>query len=118
MLAKPDRLSPRWRELIVSADTEIFVSAVSAWEIAIKHANGQLPLPADPEDLVPIWMDRTRARSLPIENRHALRATRLPPHHRDPFDRMLVAQAQIEKLPILTADTQLSNYDVETLAPS
>lgn len=117
MVSEPERLSERSRELLLAAETELWVSAVSAWEIGIKHAIGRLPLPADPEELVPAWMKQTQARPLAVEHRHALRAARLPPHHRDPFDRMLVAQAQLERLTILTADAQLSHYDVETLDP-
>ena len=117
MLSEPERLSKNSRDLLLASDTEILVSAVSAWEIGIKHAIGRLPLPADPEKLVPGWMERTQARPLAIEHRHTLRASGLPQHHRDPFDRLLVAQAQLERLVLLTADAQLSRYDVETIGP-
>ena len=117
MLSEPERLSKRSSDLLLASDTEILVSAASAWEIGIKHAIGRLPLPADPEDLVPGWMEQTQARPLAIEHRHALRASGLPQHHRDPFDRLLVAQAQLERLVLLTADAQLSRYDVETIGP-
>lgn len=115
MLAAPERLAPGSRRLVASADTELLLSAASAWEIAIKYAIGKLPLPSDPAALVPEWMDRTAVTPLAVLHRHALRVATLPPHHRDPFDRLLVAQAQLEGLPILTADRNFARYDVEVM---
>jgi PIN domain nuclease of toxin-antitoxin system len=68
-----------------------------------------------PAEYLPSRVAATHTRPLPIEHGHALRVGELPPHHRDPFDRMLIAQAQVEGLPILTADPQLAAYDVEIL---
>ncbi len=113
MLAAPERLSPAARRIVVSTDNELFLSAASAWEIAIKHALGKLTLPGKPADLVPDWMARTGVTPLPVLHRHALHLASLPPHHRDPFDRMLVAQAQVEGLGVLTADPQFRKYDVK-----
>jgi PIN domain nuclease of toxin-antitoxin system len=115
MLAAPDRLSKSSRALVVSTDTELLLSAASAWEIAIKYAIGKLTLPEAPSDLIPRLMTRTAVTPLPVHHRHALHVATLPPRHRDPFDRLLIAQAQIEKLPILTADRSFTLYDVETL---
>jgi PIN domain nuclease of toxin-antitoxin system len=115
MLAEPERLRESARGLLASPDNEIFVSAASSWEIAIKYSIGRLPLPAEPAVLVPRWLADSRVSSLPIEHEHALQVSRLPHHHRDPFDRILIAQAQIERLPILTTDRQLASYDVELL---
>ncbi len=115
MLADPERLRESARQLLASPDNEILVSAASSWEIAIKYSIGRLPLPAEPAVLVPRWLADSRVSSLPIEHEHALQVSRLPHHHRDPFDRILVAQAQIERLPILTADRQLASYDVDLL---
>ncbi|HWC74817.1 MAG TPA: type II toxin-antitoxin system VapC family toxin [Gemmatimonadales bacterium] len=112
MLAAPERLSSAGRRLVVSLDHELLLSAASAWEIAIKHALGKLKLPGEPADLVPEWMTRTGVTPLPVLHRHALHVATLPPYHRDPFDRMLVAQAQLEQLAILTADRQFARYDV------
>ena len=117
VLAEPKRFSARTRRLLVSPDTEIVLSAASAWEIAIKYALGKLPLPAAPADYVPRMMRETRTVALAIEPKHALRVADLPAHHRDPFDRLLIAQAQLEKLKLLTADEQFENYDVELVAP-
>jgi PIN domain nuclease of toxin-antitoxin system len=116
MAAFPERLSMKARAIVETTEHELFLSSASAWEIAIKHANGKLRLPESPERFVVTRMTRLRTTPLYIEHEHALRVTVLPPHHRDPFDRLLVAQAQIEQLPILTADPVLSRYDVETIA--
>lgn len=115
MMAEPERLSPASRELLASAETAVHVSAASAWEIGIKHALGRLPLPAPPEDLVPFWLQRSNATALPIDMSHVLAAAALPNHHRDPFDRVLIAQSRLERLPLLTADPQFDAYEVEVL---
>jgi len=111
----PERFSAATRALVVAPDTELFLSAVSAWEISIKYALGKLSLPAKPGELVPSLMAQTAVTSLPILHSHALHVGELPSHHRDPFDRMLIAQAQVERLPILTADPRFSAYEVEVL---
>lgn len=90
-------------------------SAASSWEIAIKYAVGRLPLPKPPEEYVPDRMRTSGVTSLPVEHSHALGVAALPLHHNDPFDRLLIAQAQAESVPILTADRQFDSYDVEVL---
>lgn len=115
MLAAPERLSEPSRALVVSADNELLLSAASAWEIAIKYGLGKLRLPEPPGELIPRLMTRTGITPLPVHHRHALHVATLPTLHRDPFDRLLIAQAQLERLPILTADRSFALYDVETL---
>jgi len=115
MVAAPERLSEPARVLVVATDNELLLSAASAWEIAIKYALGKLRLPDAPSEFVPSLMARTGITPLPVHHRHALRVATLPPQHRDPFDRLLVAQAQIEGVPILTADKNFAQYDVEVL---
>jgi len=115
MLAAPERLSKKTRALVVSPGNELLLSAASAWEIAIKHALGKLQLPEAPEDYIPPLMARTGITPLPVHHRHALHVASLPAHHKDPFDRLLVAQAHLENLPILTADRAFRLYDVEVL---
>ena len=115
MLAAPERLSASSWALVVSTDTELVLSAASAWEIAIKHGLGKLQLPEPPAEFVPRLMTRTGVTPLPVHHRHALHVATLPPRHRDPFDRLLVAQAQLEELPVLTADSSFRLYDVEVL---
>ena len=107
------RLSPAARDLIADPAAEILFSAVSAWEIAIKARTGRLDLPADVPEFVADQVRRNRFRVLPVELSHALRVHTLPDHHRDPFDRLLVAQAQVEAVPLLSRDSQPRAYEVE-----
>lgn len=111
--ADPARLGPH-RDTIEDPDAERLVSAVTSWEIAIKVALGRLHLPEPPERWVPARLHAIAATPLAVEHPHALRVAGLPPLHRDPFDRLLVAQAQILGVPILTADRQIARYEVET----
>ncbi len=115
MLASPERLSRKARPLVVSADNELLLSAASGWEIAIKYALGKLQLPQPPEVYIPPLIARTGITPLPVYHRHALRVASLPALHRDPFDRLLIAQAQLEGVPILTADRTFHLYEVEVL---
>jgi PIN domain nuclease of toxin-antitoxin system len=116
MLVAPERFSASAMELLENPDHQLLLSAASSWEIAIKYSLGKLPLPEPPVDYVPDRMLATGVLGLPVEHRHALFVAGLPAHHRDPFDRILVAQAIVESLPILTSDPQLARYGVETIA--
>jgi PIN domain nuclease of toxin-antitoxin system len=115
MNAAPERFSPATKRLVESPDTELLLSAASALEIAIKHALGKLRLPAKPADYVPSRLEQTHTIALPILHDHALRSGELPPHHRDPFDRLLIAQAQLERLSLLTSDRAFAAYDVDVI---
>ena len=110
MLADPDRLARRARRMIERSDSELYFSAASAWEIAIKWELGKLKLPADPAEYVPSRMAQSGVIPLPIKHAHALQVARLPKHHRDPFDRLLVAQANVEGVPLMTADDAVLAY--------
>jgi PIN domain nuclease of toxin-antitoxin system len=112
--ADPDRLGKRL-ELLEDSENERLVSVLVPWEIAIKYELGRLELPAPPAVYVPERMRAIKAVSVPIEQSHALAAASLPPIHRDPFDRMLVAQALAMGVPILTADPTIASYPVQTL---
>ena len=114
MLTDPDRLSPETRRLVEDGSEVLLLSAASAWEISIKHALGKLPLPEPPRTYIPDRVRRSGVTPLAVEHDHAVRVADLPDHHRDPFDRMLVAQAQALRVPVITADQQLRVYDVET----
>ena len=116
MSLAPERFSPRARALVEARDNTLYLSAASAWEIAIKHALGKLRLPEPPAIYVPGRVTALGVQPLAIEQHHALHVTMLPAHHRDPFDRLLIAQAQLDGLPILTADPVIGTYDVETIA--
>lgn len=109
------QLSSRASVIIKDGNNKLFLSAASGWEIAIKVRLGRLTLPEPLETFVPEQMALNAIESLPIQMSHALHVYTLPDHHRDPFDRMLVAQAQLENLPILSADPQISLYAVETV---
>ena len=109
------RISQAARAVIGEADNEIFLSAASAWEIAIKYARGRLPIPQPPARYVVNRMRRHQFRPLPIEIAHGVQVGSLPPIHRDPFDRLLVAQSQLEDLPILTSDPNIARYAVSVI---
>ena len=111
----PERFSEDSRSLLEASENDLYLSAASAWEIAIKYGLGKLTLPGRPAEMIPELMSQTAVNPLPVLHSHALRVADLPMHHRDPFDRLLVAQAQLEDLPILTADPQLEPYEVEIL---
>ena len=109
------RLSVRAREVLEDIATDGLVSVVSAYEIAIKAARGALELPAEPSRYVPERLARHGFEALSVELRHVLRAASLPMLHRDPFDRLLVAQAQLEGIPIITVDPAIAQYEVEVI---
>jgi PIN domain nuclease of toxin-antitoxin system len=111
---QPERLGDH---LAAVADTanERLLSAASSWEIAIKHGLGRLSLPEPPARWVPERMRAVGATPLAVEHTHALAVADLPVHHRDPFDRLLVAQARALGASLLTADRQLEDYDVDLL---
>jgi PIN domain nuclease of toxin-antitoxin system len=93
-------------------EPDIYVSPATIWEVTIKRAIGKLRAPTD----LPEQIRDSGFRELPIMARHAIAAGRLPPVHRDPFDRMLVAQAQCEALTLVTRDAEIQKYDVSVLA--
>lgn len=117
LCADPGRFSKRTRERLADPDCERYLSSAGVWEIVIKYGLGKLPLPVAPRDFVPSRLELTQTDVLPITADHALRVADLPSHHRDPFDRMMMAQALVEDLPLLTADRTLRRYGVELLAP-
>jgi PIN domain nuclease of toxin-antitoxin system len=111
---EPERLGDHLA-LVENRRSELLLSAVSSWEIAIKHGLGRLTLPAPPEHYVPDRMRSIGASGLAIEHSHALAVSSLPPLHRDPFDRLLVAQAGVLGVAILTADPAVAQYSAEIL---
>ncbi|CAN5646768.1 type II toxin-antitoxin system VapC family toxin [soil metagenome] len=109
------RLSDRGRDLLGDGTNEVALSLASVWEIAIKVGVGRIDLPDAVERYIPERLRHDGFDLMSIELPHVFRAGELPRIHGDPFDRMIVAQAQIEGLPILTADPGISRYDVETI---
>ncbi len=118
MQVSPERISAKVLNQLTDPENALFLSSASSWEIAIKWALGKLPLPQAPEEYVPRCLERQGVVGLPVQHRHALHTASLPPHHRDPFDRLLVAQAQLEKLTLVTADEKLAAYDGIDLVPA
>lgn len=108
----PDRIRPDVLALLRDTGNQLLLSAASAWEIAIKYRIGRLALPEEPATYVPDRLHRSGVDALPVSHSHALRVASLPAHHRDPFDRLLVAQAQLERLEIVTVDRSIGEYDV------
>ena len=114
-LARPEALNIDAAALFSNVETEVIVSAASIWEIAIKSALGKLRVsPTNGDSLFEI-IDRQPLTPLPILHSHARQVASLPLHHGDPFDRLLIAQAQIESVPIMTADDQFLRYEIEII---
>ena len=115
-ILEPHRLSASMCRRLVDPDNQLFLSTVSIWEISTKYAIKKLPLAIAPDILIPQQMKMQGILPLPFNVEHALQAHQLPLHHRDPFDRMLVAQSRVEGIPIMTADRALKAYGVHILA--
>ena len=111
-LTEPLKLRGETREALEDAQNDVFVSAVSGWEIAVKRALGKLEAPDDLE----AGVRQQGFLPLHLTFLHAERAGALPPHHGDPFDRMLVAQAQVEGLVVVTWDARIRLYGIRTMA--
>ena len=103
------------REIFADPGNEIYLSAVSAWEIAVKYALGKLPLPEPPGRFVPLQRKHHGIDPLQLDEEAALHLSRLPLLHKDPFDRMLICQAIVRHLSILTPDELIQQYPVRTI---
>ena len=109
------RLSTRVREVIADGRNILYFSAASGWEIAIKAGLGRLRIPENLERFLTEELAQNAIQVLPVYLSHALRVYTLPLHHRDPFDRLLISQALLRKLPVLTADPQIAIYPVDVI---
>lgn len=114
-LARPEALNGKAAALLGDGDTEVVFSAASVWEIAIKTALGKLRVSSIDGDSLFDVIDSQALTRLPILHSHARQVAYLPDHHHDPFDRLLIAQAQIENLPVMTADDQFLRYEIEVI---
>jgi PIN domain nuclease of toxin-antitoxin system len=114
-IGAPTALSERARQLIIDPTNDVLLSSVSAWEIAVKHALGRLPLPTSPDRFVVGQREAHGFDALPLDELSALHVLRLPALHRDPFDRMLVCQAIVHGLVILTPDPLVEQYPARTI---
>ncbi|MGI8783559.1 MAG: type II toxin-antitoxin system VapC family toxin [Acidobacteriota bacterium] len=115
MISGARELSKPARTLLADAENDVYLSAVSDWEIALKHSLGRLPLPEAPERFVPAQRQSHRIETLPLDEESVLSLARLPALHQDPFDRMLVCQAIILGMTLLTPDPLISQYPVRVL---
>ena len=111
----PDRLSTAVRELLIDPSTPVLVSAASVWELSLKHHQGKLPELSGAITDLPGLLQADGFEALPISLAHGLRAGGYSQPHRDPFDRMLAAQSELDRLVLLTADPQLSTFPCQTL---
>ena len=114
-LGEPGRISHKVRDVIADRSHDVFLSAVTSWEVAIKAASGKLHLPEPPDLYVPQRMASQGLRPLAVSHQHALAVFTLPAHHRDPFDRLLIAQAKVEDMTLITADRRFQQYPVQLL---
>jgi PIN domain nuclease of toxin-antitoxin system len=115
LIAEPERLTATVREACADSTNDVYLSAVSAWEIAVKHAIGRLPLPQAPENFVTRERDRHGIETLALDEGSTLQLTRLPALHRDPFDRMLICQSITHGLVLATSDPEIARYPIRTL---
>ena len=117
-IESPERLGREALQLINAGQNRVYFSVASAWEIASKYALGKLPLPEPPAAFLPPRLARDHFQVLLVALEHTLQVAELPHHHRDPFDRLLIAQSRLEKLPILSADPVFGKYEVEVIPAS
>ena len=115
-LGDDPRLQPATLKLLADPLNDVFVSAASAWEIAIKARLGKLPVPPNIAEWLPAQLVTNRLTPLPITIAHAAGVEHLPTHHADPFDRLLIAQARAEDLALVTGDRQFERYEVRLIA--
>jgi len=114
-IADSPELSSKARELMRNPENELYLSAASGWEIAIKVRLGMLHLPDRPDRFIPDQLARNAIETLPVQMSHALHVGRLPSIHRDPFDRVIVAQSMLEKMPVVTRDPNIGKYKVKVV---
>jgi len=111
-----DQIPPQVQGVIRDPDNDVFLSVASVWEAVLKHQIGKLQLPAPPAEYLPEQRLRHKINSLAIEEATLQRLAKLAPLHRDPFDRIIVAQAQQHELLLATVDSSLRQYPVAMLA--
>ena len=109
------KLSAAAQRMIAAGSNEPLLSAACVWEIVIKVSIGRLPIPGPLDSFIPEQLSTNRIALLPIELKHLLEIARLPLHHRDPFDRLLIAQAVVEGIPIVSADPAFDRYPIERI---
>jgi PIN domain nuclease of toxin-antitoxin system len=109
------QLSSTVRDIITDSGNTLYVSVASSWKIIIKSHTSKLPLPEPPTQFIRSCLTANSFKSMAIDLSHVLQVDNLPDHHKDPFDRILIAQAQAENMPILTIDHLIIKYPVQTI---
>ena len=113
--AGQDSLNEKGKRILSDPEADLYLSAACTWEVSIKFSSRSLKLPFSPSEFIRDSFARWQFRPIDITHEHALAADELPLHHRDPFDRMLVAQALLEGMTLLTTDPTIGKYDVDSL---
>ena len=114
-IASPEKINAAALEILENGQEEIYFSAASSWELSIKARAGKLQLPAPPGQCIPAFMAKQGLWPLSVSHLHSVKVFELPAHHNDPFDRMLIAQALVEGLTILTSDHEFEKYGVDVV---
>jgi PIN domain nuclease of toxin-antitoxin system len=109
------KLSQTARDLIADTDNTLYISVASSWEIILKFNIGKLPLPEPPTQFIQSCLNINHFESMSIDLPHVLQLNNLPNQHKDPFDRIVIAQAQVENIPIMTVDRLIEQYPVKTI---
>ena len=109
------KLSQLAKEIFLDSGNELLLSAVTGFELTIKHSLGKLRLTEAPKEFIPNRIEANGLTEFPRSLKHTYALQNLPLHHKDPFDRLLVAQAIVNQIPLLSADEQLSAYDITRL---
>lgn len=110
-----DKMNRDCREILENGREEVYFSAATAWELTVKVRLGKLHLPGPPGQCIPAFMAKQGLRALPVTHLHAVKVYDLPPHHQDPFDRLIIAQAIAERMTVLTSDRTFRKYPVDVL---
>lgn len=115
VISDSENLSTHSRKLFADPENEVYLSPVSVWEIMVKHGLGRLPMPEPPQQFVPRYRKLHGIQTLPLDEDAVLQLPRLPSHHKDPFDRMLICQAIAHGITLLTPDAAIDQYPVKTI---
>ena len=112
LITGDQRLPEIMQRDILNPENEVYLSAISLWEISVKYQLGKLPLPEPPESYLPVQRERHMIASLPLDEASVSQLAKLPSIHRDPFDRILICQALEHRLTIVTVDEMIRAYPV------
>jgi PIN domain nuclease of toxin-antitoxin system len=110
-----EKLSQNAHDILANGKEDVYLSAASSWELSIKMRLGKLNLPGSPAQIVPAYMAKQNLLSVAVTHLHAVKVYDLPPHHSDPFDRLIIAQAMVEGMTVLTSDRIFGKYPVDVV---